>query len=75
MPETQKPERVVRFGVFELDRQSGDLRKDGMARRRLQGQPLDVLLQLLSAPANSSREKSCANASGPLTLSSTSITV
>jgi DNA-binding winged helix-turn-helix (wHTH) protein len=50
MPEAQKPDRVVRFGVFELDRQSGDLRKDGMARRRLQGQPLDVLLQLLERP-------------------------
>jgi cholera toxin transcriptional activator len=50
VPETQEPERVVRFGVFELDRQSGDLRKDGMARRRLQGQPLDVLLQLLERP-------------------------
>jgi cholera toxin transcriptional activator len=48
--EAQRPGRVVRFGVFELDRQSGDLRKDGMARRRLQGQPLDVLLQLLERP-------------------------
>src|SRR5580658_391082 len=50
VPEAQKPIGVVRFGVFELDRQSGDLRKDGMARRRLQGQPLDVLLQLLERP-------------------------
>jgi DNA-binding winged helix-turn-helix (wHTH) protein len=48
--EAQKPDRVIRFGVFELDRHSGDLRKDGMARRRLQGQPLDVLLQLLERP-------------------------
>src|SRR5580693_5563107 len=50
VPEAQKPIGVVRFGVFELDRRSGDLRKDGMARRRLQGQPLDVLLQLLEKP-------------------------
>ncbi|MGC1188114.1 MAG: winged helix-turn-helix domain-containing protein [Candidatus Acidiferrales bacterium] len=50
VPEAQQPNRVVRFGVFELDRHSGDLRKDGMARRRLQGQPLDVLLQLLEQP-------------------------
>jgi len=48
--EAQKPDRVIRFGVFELDRQSGDLRKDGKARPRLQGQPLDVLLQLLERP-------------------------
>lgn len=52
MEETQKAARVVRFGVFELDRQSGDLRKDGMARPRLQGQPLDVLLQLLERPGD-----------------------
>jgi cholera toxin transcriptional activator len=50
VPEAQKQDRVVRFGVFELDRQSGDLRKDGMSRPRLQGQPFDVLLQLLERP-------------------------
>lgn len=50
MPEAQKTDRVVRFGVFELNRETGDLRKDGMARRRLQGQPLDVLLLLLERP-------------------------
>lgn len=48
--EAQKPDRVIRFGVFELDRESGDLRKDGVARRRMQGQPFDVLLQLLERP-------------------------
>jgi DNA-binding winged helix-turn-helix (wHTH) protein len=48
--EGQKPNGVIRFGVFELDRASGDLRKDGKARPRLQGQPLDVLLQLLERP-------------------------
>lgn len=50
MPEAQKPDRLIRFGVFEFDRHSGDLRKDGVARPRLQGQPLDVLLQLLERP-------------------------
>jgi cholera toxin transcriptional activator len=50
LPDIQKPDRVVRFGVFELDRGSGDLRKDGVARPRLQGQPLDVLLHLLERP-------------------------
>jgi cholera toxin transcriptional activator len=48
--EPQKPDRVIRFGVFELDSESGDLRKDGTARPRLQGQPFDVLLQLLERP-------------------------
>jgi TolB-like protein/DNA-binding winged helix-turn-helix (wHTH) protein/Tfp pilus assembly protein PilF len=41
--------RVVRFGVFELDRRSGELRKDGM-RVRLQEQPLRVLEALLAQP-------------------------
>jgi TolB-like protein/DNA-binding winged helix-turn-helix (wHTH) protein/Tfp pilus assembly protein PilF len=39
--------RLVRFGVFELDRRSGELRKDGV-RVRLQEQPLRVLDALLA---------------------------
>src|SRR5271157_2106747 len=50
VPEGQKPNGVIRFGVFEFDSASGELRKDGKARPRLQGQPLDVLLQLLERP-------------------------
>ena len=38
--------RFIRFGVFELDTNSGELRKAGM-RVRLQGQPLQVLVILL----------------------------
>lgn len=38
--------KVVRFGVFELDRQAGELRKSGV-RLKLQGQPLQVLTLLL----------------------------
>jgi TolB-like protein/DNA-binding winged helix-turn-helix (wHTH) protein/Tfp pilus assembly protein PilF len=41
--------RVVRFGVFELDRRSGELRKDGV-RVHLQEQPLRVLDALLAEP-------------------------
>jgi cholera toxin transcriptional activator len=48
--EPQEPIRVIRFGVFELDCDSGDLRKDGKSRPRMQGQPFDVLLQLLERP-------------------------
>jgi DNA-binding winged helix-turn-helix (wHTH) protein/tetratricopeptide (TPR) repeat protein len=42
-------ESRIRFGVYELDTQSGELRKAGM-RIRLQDQPLKVLLALLEAP-------------------------
>jgi eukaryotic-like serine/threonine-protein kinase len=40
---------LTRFGVFELDRRSGELRKAG-ARIRLQIQPLKVLTALLDEP-------------------------
>src|SRR5262245_39172566 len=40
--------RVLRFGVFELDRRSGELRREGM-RVRLQEQPLRILEALLDA--------------------------
>ena len=40
--------RVARFGVFELDRRSGELRREGL-RVRLQEQPLRVLEALLDA--------------------------
>ena len=42
----QNHARIVRFGVFELDRTAGELRKSG-ARLRLQGQPFQVLVLLL----------------------------
>jgi cholera toxin transcriptional activator len=38
--------RVVRFGVFELDRDAGELRKSGV-KLRLQGQPFHILTLLL----------------------------
>jgi DNA-binding winged helix-turn-helix (wHTH) protein len=43
---SNKIPRFIRFGVFELDTNSGELRKAGM-RVRLQGQPLQVLVILL----------------------------
>lgn len=39
--------RIFRFGLYELDGSTGELRKDGKSRPRLQGQPLEVLLHLL----------------------------
>ncbi len=44
--ETNPTKRVYRFGVFEADRETGELRKQGR-RLPLQGQPLEVLLLLL----------------------------
>jgi cholera toxin transcriptional activator len=41
--------RVFRFGVFEADASSGELRKAGM-RLRLQDQPFQVLMLLLERP-------------------------
>ena len=40
---------TVRFGPFELDSQSGELRKSGI-RLKLQGQPIQVLGMLLARP-------------------------
>ena len=47
MPEIPNQNRIFRFGLYELDGNTGELRKDGKARPRLQGQPLEVLLHLL----------------------------
>ncbi len=40
---------TLRFGVFELDPQAGELRKKGM-KIRLQGQPVEILAMLLQRP-------------------------
>ena len=40
---------MIRFGVFELDRDAMELRKHGI-RVRLQDQPFQVLAQLLERP-------------------------
>ena len=39
-------EQIARFGVFELDFNTGELRKSGV-KLRLQGQPIQVLTLLL----------------------------
>ena len=41
--------RISRFGAFELDERSGELRKNGV-RVNLERQPFQVLLGLLSRP-------------------------
>jgi DNA-binding winged helix-turn-helix (wHTH) protein len=44
-----EPERLIRFGVFELDIRAGELRKGGM-KLKLQEQPFRVLAALLERP-------------------------
>ena len=41
--------KVVRFGVFELDEGTGELRKHGV-KQKLQGKPFQVLQALLGSP-------------------------
>jgi len=44
------PDRSFRFGVFELDGRTGELRKNGKTGPRLVGQPLELLLSMLERP-------------------------
>jgi TolB-like protein/DNA-binding winged helix-turn-helix (wHTH) protein/Flp pilus assembly protein TadD len=41
--------RLIRFGVFELDLRTGELRKSGL-KLRLHGQPVEILKLLLERP-------------------------
>ena len=43
--------RVLRFGLFEVDQNAGELRRNGF-RVRLQDQPLQILLTLLERPGD-----------------------
>ena len=49
MEQTLRNARLVRFGVFEVDLRSGELRKAG-AKLKLSGQPFQVLAILLENP-------------------------
>jgi DNA-binding winged helix-turn-helix (wHTH) protein/Tol biopolymer transport system component len=49
MATTSNSVKVIRFGVFELDLQGGELRKSGL-RMKLQEQPFQVLAALLERP-------------------------
>jgi cholera toxin transcriptional activator len=50
VPEPSHQPSIFRFGLYELHAASGELRKDGRPRPRVQGQPLEVLLHLLTHP-------------------------
>src|SRR5437764_353879 len=49
IPTSPSAPRVVRFGVFEVDLNTGELRKAGL-RQKLTGQPFQVLQALLEHP-------------------------
>ena len=49
MKSSARAPQTLRFGVFELDLRSGELRKQGR-RIRLEGQPVQVLIKLLEKP-------------------------
>ncbi len=49
MEETVHNARLVRFGTFEVDLRSGELRKAGV-KLKLTGQPFQVLAILLEQP-------------------------
>jgi cholera toxin transcriptional activator len=42
--------RLFRFGMFELDSVTGELRKDGKSRPRIRDQALQILIMLLEKP-------------------------
>lgn len=52
VPGSTNQKSVYRFGLYELDGETGELRKDGKPRPRVQGQPLEVLLHLLAHPGD-----------------------
>jgi DNA-binding winged helix-turn-helix (wHTH) protein/WD40 repeat protein len=51
MAETQSRPRLVRFGAFEADVRTGELRKDGV-KLKFSGQPFQVLAILLEHPGD-----------------------
>src|SRR5512146_3057669 len=51
MPDTEKADQILRFGIFEADLKSGELRKNGN-KIRLQEQPFQVLAMLLEHPGD-----------------------
>ncbi len=55
---------ILRFGVFEADLKSGELRKNG-SKLRLQEQPFQVLALLLQNPGESSPASNCGKPFGP----------
>ena len=51
MAETQASRQIVRFGAFEAEMQTGELRKNGV-KLKFGGQPFQVLAILLERPGD-----------------------
>lgn len=49
MPQLLPSGRVIRFGLFEVDLETGELRKEGLLKK-LQGRPFEILSVLLEHP-------------------------
>ena len=47
MSEGNSQPRLFRFGMFELDSVTGELRKDGKSRPRIRDQALQILIMLV----------------------------
>ena len=45
------PKRIYRFGLYEADTRSGELRRNGV-KQKIQGQPFEVLVALLERPGD-----------------------
>lgn len=52
MSEASPKPRTFRFGIFELDEDTGEIRKEGKAQPRLRDQSLRILLMLLERPGD-----------------------
>ncbi len=52
MSEPANQNSTFRFGLYELEASTGELRKNGKPRPRVQGQPLEILLHLLARPGD-----------------------
>ena len=61
------PPRPIRFGVFEINPQTGELRKQGL-KVKLGPQPSKLLLLLLERPGKTRTRENYADNSGRLTL-------
>ena len=72
MTETQPPRRY-RFGVFEADSTTGELRRKGV-RIKLHSQPFQVLVMLLERPGELLTREEIAASFGPTAPSSTTST-
>ena len=73
MVETARQLRLLRFGDFEADLRSGELRKAGV-RLKFGGQPFQVLSILLEQPGEVVTRRNCKSVFGQTRLWMSTIT-